>query len=226
MNILILVLSLNDNNIYTQFYKKQKETWDSINVDGVKTMYYFGDAEKNFIDNENIHTDIKEKYFNIGYKTLTAFDLVKNLEFDYIFRTNSSSYVDKELLVEFLKNKPKEKFYSGLTVNYRNNGLPFASGSGYFLSKDLFDHVLKNKNQWNHQVIDDVSMGIMMIQNYIKIYEGKRFDLTPEYPENFNNIDLNHYHYRFKTDNRLKDIENIQKMYARKINCVLKNETI
>jgi hypothetical protein len=56
-------------------------------------------------------------------------------------------------------------------------------------------------------------MGIMMIQNYIKIHEGQRFDLTDEYPEHFNNIDLNHYHYRFKTDNRLKDIENIEKIY-------------
>jgi hypothetical protein len=102
--------------------------------------------------------------------------------------------------------------------------LPFASGSGYFLSKDLFNYVLKNKDQWNHQVIDDVSMGIMMIQNYIKIQEGQRFDLTDEYPEHFNNIDLNHYHYRFKTDNRLKDIENMQKTHVRKINCVLKNE--
>jgi hypothetical protein len=226
MKILILVLSINDQNIYSQFYKTQKETWDTLNVKDIKTIYYFANSEKNFIYNENIYTNIKEGYLNIGYKTLTAFELIKNLEFDYIFRTTSSSYVDKKLLMEFIVNKPKDKFYSGITVSYGQ--LLFASGCGYFLSRDLFEYILENKNEWNHNVIDDVSLGIMM-QGYAKIYEGERFDLstptfTPRrivfpksfdaYPESLDYINPNYYHYRYKTENRLTDIENMKKTHA------------
>jgi hypothetical protein len=212
MKILILVLSLDDQGFYTELYKKQKETWDSESVEGVETMYYFGNSQSNFIDKKNIYTDVKEQLTFCGYKTLTAFNLIKDLEFDYIFRTNSSSYVDKKLLLEFIKDKPKENFYSGVIGNY--HGLPFASGSGYFLSKDLLKYVLENRNEWNHQVIDDVSVGIMMLQKNTKIYPGKRFDLTDESYQNLFNIDPYHYHYRCKMQsNRLMDIENMQKIH-------------
>jgi hypothetical protein len=212
MNILILVLSVDDQNFYTNLYKKQKDTWDSEIVDGVKTMYYFGNAEDNFINKENIYINTKEELMLCGYKTLKAFELIKNLEFDYIFRTNSSSYIDKKLLLEFIKDKPKENFYSGVVGDY--HGLPFASGSGYFLSKDLLNYILENKNQWNHQVIDDVSVGIMMLQKNIKIFPGKRFDLTDEFYENLFNIDPYYYHYRCKMQsNRLIDIENMEKIH-------------
>lgn len=212
MNILILVLSLEDQNFYTKLYKKQKETWDSEDIEGIKTMYYFGNSQSNFIDKENIYTDVKEQLAFCGYKTLTAFNLIKDLEFDYVFRTNASSYIDKKLLLEFIKDKPKENFYSGVIGNY--HGIPFASGSGYFLSKDLLKYILENKNEWNHQVIDDVSVGIMMLQKNIKIYPGKRFDLTDESYSNLFNIDPNHYHYRCKMqNNRLMDLENMQKIH-------------
>lgn len=221
MKILILVLSLDDQGFYTQLYKKQKETWDSESVEDVDTMYYFGNSQSNFIDKENIYTDVKEQLIFCGYKTLTAFNLIKDLEFDYIFRTNSSSYVDKKLLLEFIKDKPKQNFYSGAIGNY--NGIPFASGSGYFLSKDLFKYILENKNEWNHQVIDDVSVGIMMLQKNVKIHIGKRFDLTDECYQNIYNIDPNYYHYRCKIQsNRLMDIENMGKIHI--IKNALNNE--
>jgi len=215
MSVLILVLSLDDQNFYTNLYKKQKETWDSEIVNGVKTMYYFGNFQDNFINKGNIYTDIKEGLAFCGYKTLKAFDLIKDLEFDYIFRTNSSSYIDKKLLLEFIKSKPKQNFYSGVIGNY--HGLPFASGSGYFLSKDLLKYILENKNEWNHEVIDDVSMGMMMFKKNIKIYPGKRFDLTDESHQNLLNIDPYHYHYRCKMQSdRLIDIKNMEKIHATK----------
>lgn len=52
MSVLILVLSLDDQSFYTDLYKKQKETWDSEIVNSVKTMYYFGNSQNNFINEE------------------------------------------------------------------------------------------------------------------------------------------------------------------------------
>ena len=53
MNILILVLSCNDNGIYSKFFETQKNTWDSINVEGIETFYFFGDHDKDEIVENN-----------------------------------------------------------------------------------------------------------------------------------------------------------------------------
>ena len=50
MKILIIVLSHNDNGgVYSKFYEAQKNTWDSLNVDGINTYYLFGNHDKNEI---------------------------------------------------------------------------------------------------------------------------------------------------------------------------------
>ena len=64
------------------------------------------------------------------WKFLLTLREVINEEWDYIFRTNTSSYVSKNRLIEFSKNLPKEKCYCGI------DGGGFASGAGFFLSKD------------------------------------------------------------------------------------------
>ena len=68
----------------------------------------------------------------------------------------------------------------------------FASGSGYFISKDLIKIVITNKNKWKHGLIDDVALGVIL--NKVKIFPAQRFDV-----KNIHNIDMNHYHYRVKT---------------------------
>lgn len=203
MKILIIVLS-HDNEIYTKFYRAQKETWDSIYVSGVETYYLFGNhncdeivSDKIMVDvSENTNTDLETI---CGHKTIKSFLLTNELNYDYIFRTNSSSYVDKKLLLEFIRDKPKNKYYSGTIGWYRN--IKFASGSGYFLSKDLVQYVIQNSNKWDHNLIDDVALA-NLLQNY-NIYPSlnQRIDICDDF-----NIPNNYYHYRFKTNDRLDDI--------------------
>jgi len=205
MKILILVLSLWDNDIYTEFYKMQKCTWDSINIDDVDVYYYFGNFNNDVIVDDKIFLNINEALYNCGVKTLKCFDLVKEFEFDYIFRTNSSSYIDKELLKNWLIDKPKYRFYSGIIGNH--NGIYFASGSGYIISRDVFDLILKNKDRWDHNYIDDVSLGLLLKNLNILPIESIRFDVTND------EISPNYFHYRLKSENdRQDDIKNMIKI--------------
>jgi hypothetical protein len=154
-------------------------------------------------------------YFNIGRKTLKMFEYVKDMNFDYIFRTNSSSYVIQERLLEFLKDKPRENFYCGI-INTNVPNIIYASGCGYFLSRDLVDKILENKNSWNHNEVDDVSLGLLLSKLNVPIYNGaKRFDMTSTDITNAN-ID-NHYHFRCKMDDRKDDIL-IMKQIFEKLN--------
>lgn len=213
MKILILCLSHFDNDIYTKFYKTQKNTWDSIEVEDVKTLYFVGNKKGNYIKDEIINTDVSESLINCGYKTLKAFELVKDFDFDFIFRTNSSSYVDKFLLKQYLNEKPKEKFYSGVVGNHE--GIKFSSGSGFIITKDLVDLVLQNKNFWNHGLIDDVALGLLLKKFGINPTPAPRYDIL-----NLDeNTPLHFYHYRLKCHDRNLDCDrmiNLHKMKLKK----------
>ena len=213
MKILILVLSVNDNNIYSEFYKTQKDTWDSIKIDGITTYYYFGNNSDDIISENNILTSVKENILNCGYKTLKAFEMIKDMEFDYIFRTNSSSYVDKLLLKEHLKDKPKINYYSGC-IGVCDN-ITFASGSGYVLSKNLINLILSNSEKWNHNYIDDVSLGLLLKEFNINPETSFRYDVSIN--EKIYEIPNNYFHYRLKNENnRNYDINLLKYIYKNK----------
>jgi len=211
MRILILVLSYDDSGIYTEFYKTQKQTWDSVNVDGVETYYYFGDNNENIIVGNNILTDVPESLINCGNKSIEAFKLISNMDFDFILRTNSSSYIDKNLLKLHLENKPKNNFYSGILGNHF--GIPFCSGSGFIISKDLVHLLIDNEEKLDFSLIDDVCFGEFLSSNGIPLINSYRFDLT----HNTNEIDEGFFHYRLKTNNRINDINNMILIHKKKL---------
>lgn len=196
MKILISVLSLNKEP-YIGLEKTIRETWASENHEDVEVIYYYGDSNEIKLIGDRLFLDSPEGLMNIGHKTLKMYEyILENFTFDYIFRTNSSSYVNIEKLKEFISDKPKEKFYSGVIGTF-NGGLKYASGSGYFISKDLVNVVILNKGDWDHRIIDDVSLGKLMGGMNITIYEGRRYDIPYNYT--YDPEMINHYHYRLKT---------------------------
>jgi hypothetical protein len=218
VNILILVLSCHDNGIYSKFFETQKNTWDSINVEGIETFYFFGDHDKDEIIDNRILINLKEttkiesdgnlSVTNSGLKTLKSFEMIKNMDFDYVFRTNSSSYVDKKLLIDFINNKPKTKYYSGFIGNHGK--IAFASGSGFFLSKDLINLLIENKNRWDHSLIDDVSIAGLLKEFGVSPENNPRYDVYNE------NIPLDYFHYRIKTRNRNDDCKLMELIHNKK----------
>ena len=60
LKIIILVLSYNDEGIYSKFFEKQRKTWDAFHVDGVQTFYFFGNHHKSEIIDNTILLDVKE----------------------------------------------------------------------------------------------------------------------------------------------------------------------
>jgi hypothetical protein len=155
MKVIILVLSSNLPQ-YQILENAIRSTWDSVKNKNIEVYYYYGESKENTIIEDKIYTSSPEGYSNIGEKTITAFELIKDKNFDYLFRTNSSSYIIKENLLNFLEDKPKENFYTGIIGKHSN--INFCSGSGYFLSKNLVVDIIKNKNLWNHNYIDDVAI--------------------------------------------------------------------
>jgi hypothetical protein len=112
-----------------------------------------------------------------------------------MFRTNASSYVDKKLALEKAMTLPKEKLYCG------KNGGGFASGCGFFISRDLLEIIRRDFDQ-TPTPYEDAMIGSVLAKNGIGITDGaERCDTNGK-----NLTDT--YHYRCKSDNgdRNKDI--------------------
>jgi signal peptidase I len=193
-NVIILVLSHYEEP-YVMLENCIKQTWSKTNLDNVNVIFYHGGGKES-IKGDKIVIDYPEGYHNIGHKTIRAFEiLLQNNNFDYIFRTNSSSYVNIEKLVQYLDDKPLNNFYHG--VIGRHNDINFASGCGYFLSKDVVKKVVENKSNWPHQIIDDVAIAYLLRNIGIYPTPAPRLDITDTpVPDNV----YDYFHFRCKTN--------------------------
>jgi hypothetical protein len=143
----------------------------------------------------------------IYYKTLAAMSHSLLEPFDYLLRTNLTSYINFRKLNEFLEDKPKEFFSAG---TYFEGG--FLSGSGYILSRDLIEKFIgwcENIciiNPMSHH--DDEIMG-----EFIKELEPQFYHMKGKtYESNMGLKEAAEYlHVRFKTswieEKREADIE-------------------
>lgn len=210
-----------------------KQTWAAKTHPDIKIIFYT-DNQRNLIRKKSPHlkgNDLilpcKDGYLNCTEKTLQAFEYVsENYHFDYIFRTNLGSYVYLDRIIAFLADKPKTNFYSGIEGCFKKGDtiIKFASGSGYFLSKDLVDLIVLKKNSISRLIIDDVSLGEFMTGEGITIdSRAVRLSYTNDElvyqigNKTVDQIDLKRvYHVRLRSDDRNIDIERMKILHHQK----------
>jgi hypothetical protein len=222
VKILILVLSFAEEP-YLSLMRSQQASWDSDSVDDINTVYYYGGsgwAEEGYSatplitqrsDNckwgMEMQFNCTDAYYYMSHKLKLALQYIKNWDYDIIFRTNSSSYINKRLLKEFSKTLPTERLYAGWSfVDSEDFGGACVSGAGIFLSRDtakiLTDEIDKEK-----EIEEDVYIGRILRKHGIEAIDDKsRYDVG----SSFIDVPTNRYHYRFKNANRLNDAANMR----------------
>jgi hypothetical protein len=94
----------------------------------------------------------------IGLKTIEAFKYVlQEFEFDYLFRTNTSSLVNPKNLISYLGGMQKMGLYAGYKMT-TEAGEDFASGAGILLSRDVLVRVCEAEGLWRHGLQDDLAL--------------------------------------------------------------------
>jgi hypothetical protein len=177
--VLILVVS-SEVRPYGKMIDTSLETWDSIKVEGVQTIFYCGTSTH--IDTDKIkHFPITESLHNMGHKGLLAYEwALNNLEFDYVARVNSSCYVSKNKLLDYVQTLPNDNLFEGLMVS-RPESFDYAWGGGQFiLSRDVLQLVVDNKDKWNHSYMEDESLGLLLGQLGIKTKQGNSCSINKE----------------------------------------------
>ncbi len=74
-------------------------------------------------------------------------------DWDYILRINSSTYVDKKNLVEYVQTLPGS-IIQGLLAPYGDSY--FVWGPGYIISRDLVQKSLEG--EWDYSMMDDTGL--------------------------------------------------------------------
>lgn len=206
---------------YNKLFEAQRETWDSVPKEDVHTLYYHGGASENQYDllqqNHKSHSGIIQTadtnaYYYMASKFQTALKFALLSQPDIIFRTNSSSYVNKQKLKEFAATLPKEKLYAGWTmVDSEDHGGLVVSGAGIFLSKDTAKILIENIDPQFEQEEDIYCGRILRKHGIVATDDKNRYDV----PSQFSEIPLDRYHYRFKTGDRIQDAKNMVELHKR-----------
>lgn len=229
--LVILVMCSSTSTSYKMLENSIKETWFNHRNEDVDIIFYSDNESQQdkkdyaVLQGNDLILPCNDGLFNCGVKTILALDWVnKNYDYEYIYRSNLGAYVNIKNILNFLSDKPKNKFYCGIIgVDnfYLGRDVRFVSGSGYFLSKDLVELVLNNANLWDHRAIDDVALGDFMSKFNIDINEsGKRMNICSdeiyyqigiEYVDSIPNNEI--YHFRLRSNDRNQDLMNMKKIH-------------
>jgi len=158
--VLILVLSA-DFHPYDEMIQTSLNTWDSVEVEGVETAFYCGKSKKKNTD-KIIYLNVKDGMLQMGHKALEAFKWALNKEFDYIARVNSSTYVNKKTLLQYVQNLPDNNLFAGIEADSQNGFKYCWGGTGYIISKDVIQKIVDNSNLWHHGYMEDESLSLIV----------------------------------------------------------------
>lgn len=172
MKVLILVQSIEEGR-YPELIKAQKETWDSVKHPQVETIFYTPHAEKSGLEGNTLYIKDPIDRDNMFIHFVRACIQLLKHDWDYIFKTDNSTYVCKEELVKILETKPRIKFYGGQRHPYGDKGLEdvkgFLWGEGIALSRDLIIKLIDIYaiNPRNKLGPDDIIIGRLFTDRFI-----------------------------------------------------------
>jgi len=210
MKILILVLSYTTWP-FDKFMQLQQRTDQPHN--DVDVVYYYG-GNKGWHGNE-LSVDCSDKYEMMHWKFKLALDAIDYQEYDFIFRTNSCSYIVKDGLIREASTLPRTGCYAGWLNGWPDNvgALPYISGAGIFFSPDVLD-LLRGELTINEHGAEDVLIGQILQGRITPIARNNRIDADVD---GFHSFDG--WHFRAKTSNdvrdRVRDIDSLKRLHLR-----------
>jgi hypothetical protein len=162
MKILILLMSCN-NWFFKEEEQVVKDTWLKPVVEGKYPevdYYFYTTGETDYIDKENhtIYVNADDSWDATFYKTKRAFTLAKEqLEYDYIVRTNLSTYVNLKMLlavIKFYLEPNNDKHIWGMEL-CNNNNIFYLIGKFLIFNKEDVDTIIKSDSKFDTQIDAD-----------------------------------------------------------------------
>lgn len=118
----------------------------------------FRRGEGTWIGKRRYRLQFPNSYFLAPIRVMATLDfLLKKFDFDYLVRTTSTSYINKDVLIALLRKSSRSRFYGGEFMELA--GYRFASGAFSILSKDVVAKLVSLRRFFRLDVYDDVAIG-------------------------------------------------------------------
>lgn len=187
--ILVLVMSC-DNDFFNAQVNKIKETWASDILNGeyqnINFLSYKGSLDYISHDydekNHELIVRCEDDLENTFKKTIYALEYINKLgiEYDYIFRTNTSTYINIELLNAFIQQLTDENIvYTSELYSLIEAPAPkpmdlYGRGNGLIISKKMIDILINESiNMLYSEYSDDILIGNVLNGYWYK--QGKNY---------------------------------------------------
>lgn len=152
---------------------------------------------------EELIVDSWSTYQLFGRRNLALFDwFINSTDGDFLFQTNTSSYLRIENLQEIVKKYcANDLVYAGAIINPDYTFFPIVSGAGKLLSRKLVLEILKNKDLLKFN-LEDVALAELVSKLGVNAIELRRLDLPNLHSiKKYSNQELGeHFHFRCKSD--------------------------
>ena len=179
--ILMLVLANDDGGLYsglqeiTKLYMRSNPQIDCHFIKGRE-----GQEEEFMLEEHSLYIKTREGYSNdaLFKKTMGALRFFESAidTYDYIYRTNLSTFVRFDIFLEFCRTLPTTNVYCGHKL--RDYGIDFVSGTGIIMSRDIVKRLLKEPPSFFIQ--DDLTIGKTMSSWGISIIDKQMLGIQPD----------------------------------------------
>jgi len=223
MKILNLIIYSWNVPEYTEMYNLLSNYLKKINIEYYFIIFREDIKETIILNNDIICFKGKESLVpGILEKTILAFELLKNKNYDYIVRSNISTIINYKLLKKKLSLHENIIFYDG-GVKYNSGifdkkygGNVVVQKNAIILNKNAVNLILENKHKiLNYGIVDDVAFGVFFNKD---ISEFINFDTKINSKIYENDIIF----YRNKHYDRQIDVKNMKNI----INNIIKRNNL
>jgi len=234
MKILMLVLAGGEDPIY----RKMESLWLMYmnSHPDIDCYLYKGDSamkEEFRLDTRTkiLYIKIHDSFETVLEKTVRAFNFFEPQfnKYDFIYRTNMSSFVVFDRYVEYCNSiKERDNFCSAVVGRHLSH--PFPSGSGFTITPDLVRRFITDRYDDSEQM-DDVAIGFALTQWGVDIRDAKRIDLLYQGAVMVSNLnDTSFFHFRLKSESREYDAQIyeylVKRFYTDSLRVILTQENI
>lgn len=128
------------------FMRQVYQSYMDINPD-IKVLFVYGSSGITNEEYDIVYPDIPENYYpGMIHKTMRAFEYIENnYEYEYIIRTNLSTFWDLNKLSKRLDQLPKSNCLTGTPVNI--NGYSYTSGFDMVISRDIIRKIIPHSEE-------------------------------------------------------------------------------
>lgn len=181
---IILVMSCQEERFIVE-EEVIRETWAkplmNNELENISIIFYRGGEYESYdVDKKVLTVKCGDKLTDTYAKTIEVFHYLvnNNIEYDYVFRTNTSTYVNLDAIKQFLEFEDIDEtvlYNSHVTINNKSKSVPFGCGHYLIIPRFLIENVflLKTLKEGLGTGIDDVDFGLIMYGAFQKDYTEK-----------------------------------------------------